>query len=149
MSSRQDLDQLILTVTNLNRQIAQRTLKQRTQQASTQLQHEVLRLLNRQASSVSEVARSLRLSLPSTTQVIQRLERARLIQRTTCPEDRRWVVLDLTPIGRTHLRRLDDNRRRQMRRLFAGVSAKQLRSMVAVLERMSNNLGISTPHHPL
>lgn len=138
------LDELISTVTSLNRLIAQRLNQRRVRQSNTQLQHAILQLLTtNQRPRVTAIARQMHLSLPSTTQVLGRLERARLVRRQTDPNDRRSVRFHLTPYGARHLRDLQAARQRELRRLFRGVGTKQLRQMVIVLQLMLKNISRS------
>jgi DNA-binding MarR family transcriptional regulator len=51
-----------------------------------------------------ELARRLLLTPSGITRLLEGLEEAGLVRRTTCPTDRRIVYAELTPVGRERLR---------------------------------------------
>lgn len=65
--------------------------------------------------SMSELAAGLAVSLPSASELIDRLDDRGLVRRTVDPADRRRVLIDLTDAAVGFGRRLHDMRRAQAR----------------------------------
>jgi DNA-binding MarR family transcriptional regulator len=57
-------------------------------------------LAERDGVPMTQLGRQLLLKQPTLTKVIDRMERASLVQRRTAPEDRRRTLVDLTEDGR-------------------------------------------------
>lgn len=54
-------------------------------------------------ASLSDVAEHIGLTLPSTSKLVDRLVRRELLTRTSAPDDRRRMILKITPAGQTVL----------------------------------------------
>jgi DNA-binding MarR family transcriptional regulator len=74
----------------------------------------VLHLLRRAANTVSELARQLRMSLPATSQLVDRLVESGMVDRTESATDRRVRTLSLRPAGDRFLDRLGTLRHRDL-----------------------------------
>ena len=137
--------ELIQTVTRLNRLISQRTGRTRPDQTFTQLQHETLKFLSlHRQPGVGQVAKHLGVSLPSTAQLLRRLQKAGWITRSIDTHDRRRVTVHLTNRGQAYLKRLDGIRTERLSKLFRGVTVAQLRTMAEVMRAMYHN---AANHH--
>jgi len=60
----------------------------------------VMRLFHHSPASFSDICREMKVSAPTATGIITRLEKAGYVTRTMDKKDRRAVVLDITPEGR-------------------------------------------------
>jgi DNA-binding MarR family transcriptional regulator len=89
-------------------------------------QRRVLRQLRDGARPAGEVAASLGISAPTLTRHLARLESTRLISRTLDVNDRRKVLVDLTPEGRRIL---------AGHGVFAGTPLARAASEMAAAER--------------
>ena len=102
----------------------------------------------------SDLADSVGLSRSATTRLIDRLEREGLVERTTCPADRRGSFVSLTAAGeamfkkagRVHLRGIDQHvgaplsgqEMADLRRILNKLSVSVDSDTLALLERRSN-----------
>jgi DNA-binding MarR family transcriptional regulator len=85
----------------------------------TLLQAQVLRVLWRRSLLTGQLAVELRISAPALTQLTDRLVRKGLIERQAAADDRRCVLIGLSPKGK----RLVDQFRRQRNDIFNGALA--------------------------
>lgn len=97
-----------------------------------------------QASSQSELARFARIEQPSMAQMLTRMERDGLIQRTPDPLDKRSSQVNLTESARTRLPDacavlFDGNRD-----ALDGFSAEEVAQLTALLTRLIANLDRAT-----
>jgi DNA-binding MarR family transcriptional regulator len=87
----------------------------------TAMQHQLLLAIRGHpggiAPSVGEVAASLLLRPHSATELVDRAEDARLVQRSVDPADHRVVRLRLTPLGRRRLEQLSIRNLEELHRL--------------------------------
>jgi DNA-binding MarR family transcriptional regulator len=82
------------------------------------------------------------------TGVLDSLERDGLIERAPNPTDRRSVLLSLTGVGTTRLRRMLPDVRRREAELLAGLTADERRTLAGLVERLAPPLhldGCGTP----
>ena len=97
---------------------------------------------------ISELAAVERLTQPGMTQLITRLERDGLAERRSDPDDRRAVVVAITPAGRELVRRRREARAQMLSELLSGLSDEERAAIVTSLqvvdrlaERMAGSLG--------
>lgn len=69
----------------------------------------------RDSISVGELAEQLQVTAHSAVGLVNRLQNAKLIERHTPPEDRRRVLVSVTPLGRSLLERLASEHRRELK----------------------------------
>jgi len=74
--------------------------------------------------SVSAIAQILRLSLPATSHLVDRLVRAELVRRSEDPEDRRAKRVALTARGTSFVRKLEAARTREVAQVFNHLSSE-------------------------
>lgn len=96
-----------------------------------------LALLAQGPRRVSDIGSALGMGLPSTTSLLDRLEVRRLIAREHDPHDRRVVQCSLTQEGRDLLDRVSTSVADGLKLILASMSAEQLRTMSAAIERLS------------
>jgi DNA-binding MarR family transcriptional regulator len=106
--------------------------------------HDVLATLRRQGAPYelrpSEFARTLMLTSSGTTKRLDRLEQAGLITRTPDPEDRRGIVITLTPAG---LKMIDDVTEAHLdneSRLLGALTASDRRALADLLRKLQLGL---------
>jgi DNA-binding MarR family transcriptional regulator len=96
----------------------------------------VLVLIHKHGSgcSIGTLADEMFQSHPTMTGIVDRLEDAKLVVRQrVAPEDRRKVVVNLTPAGRQLLERARGARRERMLRALAYFSARDRREFMRLL----------------
>lgn len=77
--------------------------------------------------------------------VLERLERKRLIQRFPSADDKRIKLLKLDPQGRLLLRRLEAAVQRSQKRILAPLSAEQQRTLIKLLTQLVAANGETLP----
>jgi DNA-binding MarR family transcriptional regulator len=99
------------------------------------IDHSVLRVLELRGEpyrmSPTELAEILLRSSGGMTQILDRLERAGLVARAPDPDDRRKVLVGLTPTGLATA-----VYKRERERLLAGLSAEEVEQLDAALHRL-------------
>ena len=83
--------------------------------------------------SLAGVAEHLGVTAPTASAIVDRLVRRRLLGRVPDPQERRRVVLSLTPAGGRLFARLRARARRQVAIRLAGASAADLHKITAAL----------------
>ena len=80
---------------------------------------------------------------PGMTQLVSRLERDGLAERTTDPTDRRVVLVRITPAGREVLARRRESRARHLADLLAKLSDDDRRHLAAALPALERLGGLA------
>ena len=87
---------------------------------------------------MSELARSVVLSLSGLSRLVDRLERDGLLERRTCPSDARGFYATITPAGRTRLEAAKvDHFAHLHRRFLDRFSAEELEQMASYWARLA------------
>ena len=103
----------------------------------TPTQYNVLRILRgagRAGRSCREIGERMIAQDPDITRLLDRLEKRRLIARTREHRDRRVVTTRITAAGLDLLAGLDRPLAELNRRRFPGLSSRQLRQLIGLLE---------------
>ena len=87
---------------------------------------------------MAELAAALRIVPRSATGVVDLLEEAGLVSRTTDPASRRAVLVEPTPDGRALLADLAEARAAAAEELFAPLDAAERDTLLTLLERASD-----------
>lgn len=87
---------------------------------------------------IQEMADGLRLTAPTISVGVRRLEEAGLLERQPDPADGRAVHLFLTPQGQTLRQRARTFRLSKMRQLLAALTPAEQETLLALLERAIN-----------
>lgn len=96
---------LIATVAPVMRHLIAHARRRRAWSELTYQQYNVLRMIDTMGPQAqAEVARRLMVTAPVVTRLASTLVDAGLVQRGTDPDDRRAVILSLTPTGRRRAR---------------------------------------------
>jgi len=107
--------------------------------ALTPIQYRAISQLARQASSLSELAQALQVSLPTASALVDGLEQAGWLDRGRDTEDRRRVVLVLTRQGSQLREKVRQGLRQELAQRLAGLDPAQERAFHAgmrVLEQL-------------
>jgi DNA-binding MarR family transcriptional regulator len=98
-------------------------------------------LYNNGERSMSELANGMAVSLPSASELVDRLIDRELVEKTVDPADRRRVLLALTDSAIAYGRRIHDLRRAQARAALAAIPEdeqacflRSIRALAAALE---------------
>ncbi|MCC8189656.1 MAG: MarR family winged helix-turn-helix transcriptional regulator [Planctomycetes bacterium] len=107
-------------------------------------------LLENDGSSLREVAEVLRIRPPSVTELVDKLERAGLIERRQSATDQRVVHIHLTDEGKREAEHAHSSGREGMDQLFIGLSEEEVSQLSSLLDRVLKNcdhLAGEKPHH--
>jgi DNA-binding MarR family transcriptional regulator len=114
----------------------------------------VLFALRRSEASISELAQRLRMSMPATSQLVDRLVEAGLIDRTERAEDRRVRLVSILPAGLRYLEQFGEMRLREIEDALRSLSpgsrallAAALTQVVAELEQELDQGAAPGPAH--
>ncbi|HXH13666.1 MAG TPA: MarR family transcriptional regulator [Alphaproteobacteria bacterium] len=116
--------------------------RQRTRSLSVPQFRALVFLSRHPGASLSSVADYLGVTRPTTSVLVERLVRRGLVTRTAHPEERRRIVLALTPTGAHELQRARDVARNRIAAVLAGLSPMELCHISAgmmLLERVFKN----------
>jgi DNA-binding MarR family transcriptional regulator len=106
--------------------------------------HDVLATLRRTGPPFrlrpSEFTGALMLTSSGTTKRLDRLEQAGLIERAPDPDDRRGVIISLTPKGRALIDRLTEAHMENERRLLGALSDAEQRRLADLLRKLQLGL---------
>lgn len=90
----------------------------------------------RGSATPSQLAQLTGLSTGSTTALIDRLEKRRLVERRPNPQDRRGTIIALTKEAQSKLPNLFDSLARAMEVLVSSYSDTQLKTLLSFLRRI-------------
>lgn len=111
----------------------------------TDVQVNVLMLLKHQADegeglSQSQLSSMMLVNRANVTGLVDRLEQAKLVMRTTDPADRRSNVVRLTQRGRRLLEKVEPAYGREVARIMEVLTAAEQRRLIGLLERVRANI---------
>jgi len=92
---------------------------------------------------VGQIASRLGVSLPTASGLVERLVSKGLVERCTCPRDRRAVECSLTPRGREVVERSTALRRSRIEEVLRRLCPEDLEGVVRALEALSRAMGTS------
>lgn len=113
----------------------------------TSSQYNILRILRGAGGPLPslEIADRMIQVVPAITGLIDRLEKAELVQRQRCQEDRRVVYVGITPKGTRLLARIDEPVIQLHHQLIGHLEERELRQLIRLLEKARCSL---TPPRP-
>ena len=103
----------------------------------TPSQYNILRILRGEGRPlpILEIASRTITVVPGITGLVDRLERAGLVRRERCPEDRRVIYVAVTAKALDLLARLDEPLRQLHRQVVGHLSAAELQQLSQLLEK--------------
>lgn len=102
-------------------------------------QYNVLRILRGAGAKglpTLEIAARLLERNPGITRLIDKLEAKKLVARARCETDRRQVFCTITPAGAELVKALDEPARQQNRKMFRGLTERQIGTLIGLLDRL-------------
>lgn len=106
----------------------------------TKEEFKVLCALHTGKRSHGSLCDGLRFSTGAMTNRLDKLERSGLLTRARDPDDRRGVLLELTPAGRGKLDQYVDTGAHREREILAGLSATEKRQLNRLLQKLLSSL---------
>ena len=91
---------------------------------------------NRGSTSLGKLAEALDVTPTNTTGIVDRLLERKLITRKASPDDRRVLLLKLTPRGEKLVNELRQKRRERMTEIFARLTDEQAEAVAQALKFM-------------
>jgi DNA-binding MarR family transcriptional regulator len=93
--------------------------------------------------AISALARTLRLSLAATSQLVDRLVEGELVAREEDPEDRRVRIISMRPHGKRFMDRLNEIRRQELSQAFDQLPRDVHHRLTDALREAVESLGAS------
>ena len=90
--------------------------------------------------TMGTLARSLHVSMPTTTGVVNRLVQGGLVRRFPHPEDRRQVVVELTAKGQAFILQVQQAIRRRWEEVLKALGPRELEAFYHVVNRLREQL---------
>lgn len=133
MINHDDFEQFFNILMQFGKLMSQQMEETRAEKTATMLQFMVLQLLQEHPQqTVSDMARALKLSKSSATQLIERLVKADLVTRIDDVGDRRIVRLSITTAGKAEFKALKYKFMAKMATIFSHVPAQDLRELIRI-----------------
>ncbi|NJC71267.1 MarR family transcriptional regulator [Planosporangium thailandense] len=105
-----------------------------------------LRTLQRRGPCrLSELAVHEGITQPAMTQLVSRMERDGYVERRSCADDARVVLVHLTPAGEDLIRRRRDERARRLTELAGRLAADDRAAIAAALPALERLIAAHTP----
>jgi MarR family transcriptional regulator, 2-MHQ and catechol-resistance regulon repressor len=103
------------------------------------LHFETLRYIKEEGKPLMrDVARHFRITPPAATLLIDGLVKEKFLTRIVDPKDRRAVRITLTPQGKKIIARGIMHRIKELKKIFAGLTASEQAQLTAILRKITN-----------
>jgi MarR family transcriptional regulator, 2-MHQ and catechol-resistance regulon repressor len=89
----------------------------------------ILAMTHEDSFPISEIAATFLISKPRMTLLVNQMEKAGLIKRIGCPDDRRITNIALTPKGKSVFRRCDEYIKNNVRDILSDLAEKELEDL--------------------
>lgn len=111
----------------------------------TDVQYNVLSLLKHQSGSRSgltqvELSKMMLVNRANITTLIDRMEKAELVQRRPVPDDRRYNIIELTPHGIEMYQKVDGVYKKKISQIMNALNTEELHDLIRILEKVRDNL---------
>ena len=90
--------------------------------------------------AMGTLARSMHVSMPTTTGVVSRLVRMGFVRRSPHPADRRQVIVELTPKGRSFIQQFQAVIRRRWEEVLKSLGPRELEAFHHVVNKLREQL---------
>lgn len=132
-----DINKLISLIMQLKRCAAHLQTGPLEEKIGTMLQLHVLFFLEKHPhATLSEISQFTGGSLSSTTQLINRLDKAGIVSRVSDDKDRRIIRHVLTQEGLTKLEQMREEKMHQAKKLFSTLDEKDIKTLITILEKL-------------
>lgn len=111
----------------------------------TDVQFNLMMLLYHQADldeglTQVELSHMMLVNRANITGLVDRMEKAGLVERRAVPGDRRYNTVVLTPHGKDLLVKVQDDYRQTVERLMGGITSTEMRQLTGLLGRVREHL---------
>lgn len=90
--------------------------------------------------TMKQIAEALGVAVSTPTRTIDRLVEKRLVNRTVSAEDRRQLLIELTPKGQEILAEMDEENLIIIRKMLENLQDEEIESLKSILHKISQNL---------
>ena len=141
MNNSSDFEQLFNITMQFGKLMSHQSTQSYEERTATMLQFSAFSFLKDHSNStVGDLARFLQLSKSSATQLIERLVKAKFVERTNDQEDRRIIRLVITEEGKKEFLTLKKDFMEKMQRIFSKIPAKDLRELIRIQTNLVETL---------
>lgn len=95
---------------------------------------------DRDEHTMTALSKSLTVSMPTMTAMVDRLEAANMVKRERDTDDRRVVRVRLTPLGKKELEKLVHIRRDEMEKILMHLSEHEMKNFLVSIETVAQLL---------
>ncbi len=110
----------------------------------TDVQFNLMMLLQHQGNAEglnqAQLSKMMLVNRANITSLIDRMEKAGLVARSSSPTDRRYNIIKLTNYGTKLLARIEPLYIKEVKKIMAPLKDVQQKSMIAMLEKVRNNV---------
>lgn len=136
-----NIDKIISQTIHIAKYIAGAGTQSFEERTATILQYHALSFLEHNGGvKLTDVANHIHASLSSTTQLIERLHKAGLIERKGDDNDRRVSLLSVTKEGLEKLQQMKETKRERMEELLATLSKEEVNQLITIQEKLVQQL---------
>jgi len=145
----ENLERFIDAVQYVGRMLKRNVRDQASPQGITKTQWFILRHLWKRSCTIGELADKLEVRSSSMSQMIDRMELAGLVQRTTDPQDGRTKIVMLSEAGKNHLEMITNAGVALLSDPFSKFSKEEQQILVDLFEKFKSNLSAAfeDKHH--
>jgi DNA-binding MarR family transcriptional regulator len=144
MSTARDTAEHLLSILPLLNRAMTVELRKEEGDDTTMPQFRVLSYLYERPQTVSDIARTRRVSFQAAGELVQALVKRGWIDRAPNPDDRRQALLTLTETGRKHYERARERMTERMSELFEAISDEDQAMIQRALDLMRSALVLET-----
>lgn len=136
-----DIEHLFNIMLQLGKLMSQHAQETHEEKTATMLQLSALHYLKEQPNgTVTDLAEFLNLSKSSTTQLIERLVKASLVERINDKKDRRIIRLFITKNGEKEFTVLKKRLMEKMQKIFSKIPAEDLCELIRIQTNLVETL---------
>lgn len=85
---------------------------------------------------MSDLARQISVTMSGATGIVDRLVKAGLVKRENDPNDRRVILIELTPAGSTTVKEIHRMHERRLEEVLENLDAEQRQDLIAAFDRI-------------
>lgn len=108
----------------------------------------LLYVSRRAGASLSDVAEHIGLTLPSTSRLVNRLVERELLWRESAPDDRRRMILEITPSGQTVLGAAAQATQARLMEILVALTAEECAAVIAAMHLLQRIFTLDAAAEP-